>query len=83
MGREHPPIPRTGAAYLDARGDGRTMRVSWHSEADVVVFSLWRDNVCTGSLQLATEDVPGLIDLLADGFSGQEASTVAASPRCG
>lgn len=65
MRRAHPPLPSAGAAYLDARGDGRALRVSWHAEADVVVLSLWRDNVCTGSFQLALEDVPGMVDLLA------------------
>ncbi|GAA3549597.1 hypothetical protein [Nocardioides daeguensis] len=65
MRRVHQPLPSAGAAYLDARGDGRAMRVSWHAEAEVVVLSLWRDNVCTGTFQLALEDVPGLVDLLA------------------
>ncbi len=65
MRRVHKPLPSAGAAYLDARGDGRALRVSWHAEAEVVVLSLWRDNVCTGSFQLALEDVPDLSDLLA------------------
>lgn len=65
MRRLHPPLPRAGAAYLDARGDGRALRVSWHGEADVVVLSLWRDNVCTGTFQLAVEDVPSMVELLS------------------
>ncbi|MDQ6526141.1 hypothetical protein RB608_21160 [Nocardioides sp. LHD-245] len=69
MRRVHPPLPSAGAAYLDPRGDGRALRVSWHSEADVVVLSLWRDNVCTGTFQLALEDVPGLVDLLASRYA--------------
>ncbi|MBU2695452.1 MULTISPECIES: hypothetical protein [Pimelobacter] len=62
------PLPRAGDAYLDARGDGRALRVSWHTEAEVVVLSLWRDNVCTGTFQLAAEDVPGLLDVLSQGW---------------
>jgi hypothetical protein len=60
------PLPRTGSIFLDARGDERALRVSWHEEADLVVVSLWRDNVCTGTFRLAGEDVPDLISTLVD-----------------
>lgn len=74
MPGQHAPYPRSGAAYLDARGGDRALRVSWHGEADVVVLSLWRDNVCVGTLQLALEDVPDLIDQLAVGPARQAAA---------
>lgn len=61
------PLPRTGDAFLDARGDGRALRVSWHAEADVVVLSLWRDRVCTGTVQLDVTDVPALLEVLTGG----------------
>lgn len=60
------PLPRTGSIYFDARGDDRALRVSWHEESDLVVLSLWRDNVCTGTFRLPAEDVPNLIDTLVD-----------------
>ncbi|WP_183100350.1 hypothetical protein [Nocardioides pelophilus] len=60
------PLPATGSTFVDARGDERALRVSWHEEADVVVVSLWRDNVCTGSFRLAGGDIPELIDTLVD-----------------
>lgn len=60
------PLPRTGSIFLDARGDERALRVSWHDEADLVVVSLWRDNVCTGTFRLAGADVPDLVDTLVD-----------------
>jgi|GEM_PF-1382341 len=60
------PLPRTGSIFFDARGDERALRVSWHEEADLVVVSLWRDNVCTGSFRLAGDDVPDLVDTLVD-----------------
>ena len=60
------PLPPTGSILLDARGDDRALRVSWHDEAGVVVLSLWRDNVCTGTFRLAAADVPDLIDTLVD-----------------
>jgi hypothetical protein len=62
------PLPAVGSVFLDARGDERALRVSWHTEADLVVISLWRDNVCAASFRLAVEEVPELIDLLRSGL---------------
>lgn len=73
--------PRKGpngqsSIYLDARGDGRALRVTWHlagpreSDPDgegLVVLSLWRDNVCAGSFRLAASEVPALVDHLTRG----------------
>ena len=53
------PLPRTGAVFLDPRGEDRSLRVSWHPEADVVVLSLWRDNLCAGTFRLAVPGSPG------------------------
>jgi hypothetical protein len=63
------PLPETGSIYLDARGADRALRVTWHAEADIVVLSLWRDNLCTGSFRLAVDEVPDLIDLLRSGLA--------------
>jgi hypothetical protein len=62
------PLPTTGEIFLDARGGNRAMRVSWHQEDELVVLSLWRDNVCAGSFRLAVDEVPRLIDLLRAGL---------------
>lgn len=62
------PLPAAGSVFLDARGGDRALRVSWHSESDVVVLSLWRDNVCVGSFRLAVDEVPDVIDLLREGL---------------
>ncbi len=62
------PLPETGSIFLDTRDGGRALRVSWHAEADVVVLSLWRDNVCSGSFRLAVDDVPDFIDVLRTGL---------------
>jgi hypothetical protein len=59
-----------GEVFLDARGDGRAMRLTWHHEADVVVLSLWRDHVCTGTFRLETCDVAAFVDALVDGLRG-------------
>ena len=62
------PLPALGSIFLDDRGADRALRVSWHSESDLVVISLWRDNVCTGTFRLAVDEVPELVDLLRTGL---------------
>jgi hypothetical protein len=62
------PLPALGSIHLDARGSDRALRVSWHSEADLVVLSVWRDNVCTASFRLSIDEVPELIEVLRTGL---------------
>ena len=62
------PLPALGSIFLDARGGDRALRVSWHSEADLVVVSVWRDNVCAASFRLSIDEVPELIDMLRVGL---------------
>ncbi len=66
------PLPRTGSIFLDARGSDRALRVSWHHESGVVVLSLWRDNVCSGSFRLAVDDVPEMIATLRAGLDAAD-----------
>ena len=61
-------LPRTGAVFLDPRGEDRSLRVTWHQESQLVVLSLWRDNVCAGTFRLAADEVPDLIALLRQGL---------------
>lgn len=44
------------------------MRLTWHHEADLVVLSLWRDDVCAGTFRLAKDDVEEFVDALVDGL---------------
>jgi hypothetical protein len=62
------PLPELGSIFLDARGNDRALRVTWHSESDLVVLSLWRDNVCAASFRLAVDEVPELIEMLRVGL---------------
>ena len=62
------PLPLTGEVFLDQRGDGRSLRVSWHPDADLVVLSLWRDGTCAGSFRLPMAEVPDLIEVLRGGL---------------
>ena len=63
-----PRTPRTGTVFLDPRGENRSLRVTWHQESQLVVLSLWRDNVCAGTFRLAADEVPDLIALLRAGL---------------
>jgi hypothetical protein len=63
------PLPSTGEVFLDARGPDRVLRVSWHTEAAVVVLSLWRDASCAGSFRLPIEEVPALVEVLRGGLA--------------
>ncbi|MDQ6850417.1 MAG: hypothetical protein M3070_10730 [Actinomycetota bacterium] len=54
-------LPSVGDSFVDARDDGRTLRVSWHVTQDVFVLSLWRDGTCTASFQLSRAEAPSLI----------------------
>jgi hypothetical protein len=60
--------PRTGTVFLDPRGADRSLRVTWHHDRQLVVLSLWRDNVCAGTFRLAADEVPDLISLLRRGL---------------
>ena len=62
------PLPQLGSIFFDDRGDDRALRVSWHSEADLVVLSLWRDNVCAASFRLSVDEVPDLIAMRRSGL---------------
>ncbi len=60
--------PRTGMVLPDLRGDGRSLRATWHQDQQVVVLSLWRNNLCVGTFRLAADEVPDLIALLRHGL---------------
>jgi hypothetical protein len=70
------PLPETGSVFLDARGGDRALRASWHTEAGLVVLSLWHGNVCSGSFRLSVDEVPDLIDMLRDGLDQAYAASL-------
>ncbi len=77
------PLPETGSIFLDARGEDRALRASWHHEANLVVLSLWRDNVCVGSFRLGIDEVPALITLLRTGLDEAYDAAVARRSAAG
>ena len=70
------PLPATGEIFLDARGDDRALRISWHYDTDLVVLSLWRENVCSGTFRLSIDEVPDLIESLRAGLDRAYAATI-------
>lgn len=77
------PIPRLGGVFRDVRGRGRALRVSWHTEDELVVLSLWDGPRCTGTVRLAVDDVPDLLDALAGGVGPRHARPPAPSGSTG
>ena len=61
-------LPRTGTVLSDLRGDGRSLRATWHQEHQLVVLSLWRHNLCIGTFRLPADEVPDLIATLRQGL---------------
>ncbi|MBM6403975.1 hypothetical protein JQN72_06935 [Phycicoccus sp. CSK15P-2] len=65
-----------GAVVPDVRGEGRALRVTWHPEADVVVLSVWRENVCVATTRVAPADVPALVEVLVGGLADASGARV-------
>ncbi len=84
---------KQGEVFLDARGNGRAMRLTWHHEFDLVVLSLWREGTCAGTFRLSRQDVAGFVDALVDGLraapgtafapGGTDRGTAASGPPTG
>jgi len=74
------PLPTVGEIFTDVRGDGRTMRVSFHADRDVVVVSLWAGSMCRGSFRLSTTDAGRLRGMLDD-VHGQPPAIELPQPR--
>jgi len=62
------PTPVGAEYFLDTRGDTRSLRVRWHQSEGLVLLSLWRGGVCTGTFRLAVDEVPALIEALHSGL---------------
>lgn len=60
------PLPRVGDVFLDARGEDRALRLSRHEGDGLVILSLWRRGVCTGTFRLPDTDLPDLLGALTE-----------------
>jgi hypothetical protein len=59
-------MPSLGDVFVDVRGEGRTMRVSYHADRGVVVVSLWAGALCRGSFRMAADDVERFVAALCE-----------------
>jgi hypothetical protein len=76
-------FPARGEVFVDQRGESRALRLAWHTEADVVVLSLWQADRCSGSFRLAVTDVPRFVQALVDGLGAAAMSPPAQAVRLG
>lgn len=74
-------FPARGEVFLDQRGEARTLRLAWHTEADVVVLSLWHADRCSGTFRLVLEDVPRFVAALVEGLGAAATLPAAQAAR--
>src|SRR5262249_2527519 len=51
------PLPKRGEVFFDYRRTDRTLRLSPHPDAGVVVLSIWNGGVCQATVQLPGDQV--------------------------
>ena len=56
-----PVLPVTGGLYEDIRHDGHALRVSYHSDQQLCVVSIWRGDRCAAAVRLDRNEIPGVI----------------------
>ncbi len=62
-------LPSRGRWAWDARGNNRAVRVSPHADENVVNLSLWRDDVCVGTVRLLPAEAASLVTGLTEGLA--------------
>ena len=65
-------LPASGEVFLDARDEGRAMRLSWHHDGDLAVLSIWRAGTCVASFQLSRDEIPALVETLVRGLAADQ-----------
>ena len=63
------PFPPRGRWAWDARGHERAVRVSAHAPEGVINLSMWRDEICVGTVRLQPDEVAGLVEGLTEGLA--------------
>jgi hypothetical protein len=67
----------------DARGDNRAVRVSAHQREHLVNLSVWRDDLCVGTVRLRPDEAAALVTGLTEGLAQLAARPSAVSPQVG
>jgi hypothetical protein len=62
-------LPSRGRWAWDARGSNRAVRVSPHADENVVNLSLWRDDICVGTVRLLPDEAASLVTGLTEGLA--------------
>lgn len=62
-------LPVRGRWAWDARGANRAVRVAAHRAENVVNLSVWRDDVCVGTVRLLPAEVTALVTGLTEGLA--------------
>ena len=66
----------------DARDRARAVRVATHDEVGLLNLSVWRDDLCVGTVKLRPDEAAGLVGALTEGLARLAADrTPAASAR--
>jgi len=63
------PFPPRGRWAWDARGHERAVRVSAHPPEGLVNLSVWRDDMCVGTVRLRPDEVAGLVEGLTESLA--------------
>jgi hypothetical protein len=58
------PLPKQGDVFFDYRRPDRSLRISRHPDAGVVVLSIWNGGVCQGTFQLPGDQVDMFVEAL-------------------
>ena len=62
-------LPKPGRWVWDARDRTRALRVSTHPQQGLLNLSVWRDDVCVGTVKLRPDEVSGLVSALSEGLA--------------
>ena len=62
-------LPTHGRWAWDSRGDGRAVRVATHASVGLLNVSLWRDDICVGTVRLEPDDAAALVVGLTEGLA--------------
>jgi hypothetical protein len=61
------PLPKQGDVFFDHRRPDRSLRISRHPDAGVIVLSIWNGGVCQATFQLPGERVASFVESLLSG----------------
>jgi hypothetical protein len=76
-------LPVRGRWAWDSRGANRAVRVSSHAGENVVNLSVWRDDICVGTVRLSPAEVSALVAGLTEGLAELSDRPVAQPARVG